>query len=316
MKFPSTRLRRNRKSEWSRRLINDTYLDKSDFILPIFVCEGKNKKQEIKSMPGIFRYSIDRLDEIISRSSKNEIPAVAIFPLIENSKKNNKGTEALNKNNVVCNAIHQVKKLNKNIGVMCDVALDPYTSHGHDGLIINNEIDNDETNKVLIKQALIQAQAGCDIIAPSDMMDGRIGLIRNALEKNKFINVQILSYAVKYASNFYSPFRDAVGTSSTLKSDKKTYQMDYKNSDEALLEVKLDKGRGVILVKGKSLKVINASAFNAKSVIKDQIDKTLFDKSTIENNYGKRAQSGKVIKNYKNQIMNRNFENNIRCHLQ
>ncbi|CAN1595138.1 HemB Delta-aminolevulinic acid dehydratase [Candidatus Pelagibacterales bacterium] len=248
MKFPSTRLRRNRKSEWSRRLINDTYLDKSDFILPIFVCEGKNKKQEIKSMPGIFRYSIDRLDEIISRSSKNEIPAVAIFPLIENSKKNNKGTEALNKNNVVCNAIHQVKKLNKNIGVMCDVALDPYTSHGHDGLIINNEIDNDETNKVLIKQALIQAQAGCDIIAPSDMMDGRIGLIRNALEKNKFINVQILSYAVKYASNFYSPFRDAVGTSSTLKSDKKTYQMDYKNSDEALLEVKLDLDEGADFV--------------------------------------------------------------------
>jgi porphobilinogen synthase len=248
MKFPSTRLRRNRKSEWSRRLINDTYLDKSDFILPIFVCEGKNKKQEIKSMPGIFRYSIDRLDEIISRSSKNEIPAVAIFPLIENSKKNNKGTEALNKNNVVCNAIHQVKKLNKNIGVMCDVALDPYTSHGHDGLIINNEIDNDETNKVLIKQALIQAQAGCDIIAPSDMMDGRIGLIRNALEKNKFINVQILSYAVKYASNFYSPFRDAVGTSSTLKSDKKTYQMDYKNSDEGLLEVKLDLDEGADFV--------------------------------------------------------------------
>jgi porphobilinogen synthase len=248
MKFPSTRLRRNRKSEWSRRLINDTYLDKSDFILPIFVCEGKNKKQEIKSMPGIFRYSIDRLDEIISRSSKNEIPAVAIFPLIENSKKNNKGTEALNKNNVVCNAIHQVKKLNKNIGVMCDVALDPYTTHGHDGLIINNEIDNDETNKVLIKQALIQAQAGCDIIAPSDMMDGRIGLIRNALEKNKFINVQILSYAVKYASNFYSPFRDAVGTSSTLKSDKKTYQMDYKNSDEALLEVKLDLDEGADFV--------------------------------------------------------------------
>ena len=248
MKFPSTRLRRNRKSEWSRRLINDTYLDKSDFILPIFVCEGKNKKQEIKSMPGIFRYSIDRLDEIISRSSKNEIPAVAIFPLIENSKKNNKGSEALNKNNVVCNAIHQVKKLNKNIGVMCDVALDPYTSHGHDGLIINNEIDNDETNKILIKQALIQAQAGCDIIAPSDMMDGRIGLIRNALEKNKFINVQILSYAVKYASNFYSPFRDAVGTSSTLKSDKKTYQMDYKNSDEALLEVKLDLDEGADFV--------------------------------------------------------------------
>ena len=248
MKFPSTRLRRNRKSEWSRRLINDTYLDKSDFILPIFVCDGKNKKQEIKSMPGIFRYSIDRLDEIVSRASQNEIPAVAIFPLIESSKKNNKGSEALNKNNIVCNAISKVKKINKNIGVMCDVALDPYTSHGHDGLIINNEIDNDETNKVLIKQALIQAQAGCDIIAPSDMMDGRVGLIRNALEKNKFFNVQILSYAVKYASNFYSPFRDAVGTTSTLKSDKKTYQMDYKNSDEALLEVKLDLDEGADFV--------------------------------------------------------------------
>ena len=199
-------------------------------------------------MPGIFRYSIDNLEEIISRASENQIPAVAIFPLIESSKKNNKGSEALNKNNVVCNAIHQVKKLNKDIGVMCDVALDPYTSHGHDGLMINNEIDNDETNKVLIKQALIQAQAGCDIIAPSDMMDGRIGLIRNALEKNKFFNVQILSYAVKYASNFYSPFRDAVGTSSTLKSDKKTYQMDYKNSDEALLEVKLDLDEGADFV--------------------------------------------------------------------
>lgn len=251
MKFPGTRLRRNRKSEWSRRLINDTYLDKSDFILPIFVCEGKNKKQEIKSMPGIFRYSIDKLDEIISRASANEIPAIAIFPLIDRSKKDNKGTEALNKNNVVCNAIHQVKKINKNIGVMCDVALDPYTSHGHDGLIIKNEIDNDETNKILIKQALVQAQAGCDIIAPSDMMDGRVGLIRNALEKNKFFNVQILSYAVKYASNFYSPFRDAVGTSTTLKSDKKTYQMDYKNSAEALLEVKLDldEGADIVMVK-------------------------------------------------------------------
>ena len=248
MKFPGTRLRRNRKSEWSRRLINDTYLDKSDFILPIFVCEGKNMKQEIKSMPGIFRYSVDRLDEIISRASQNEIPAIALFPLIESSKKNNRGSEALNKNNVVCNAISKVKKLNKNIGVMCDVALDPYTSHGHDGLIINNEIDNDETNKILIKQALVQAEAGCDIIAPSDMMDGRVGLIRNALEKNKFYNVQILSYAVKYASNFYSPFRDAVGTSSTLKTDKKTYQMDYKNSEEALLEVKLDLDEGADFV--------------------------------------------------------------------
>jgi len=327
MKFPSTRLRRNRKSEWSRRLINDTYLDKSDFILPIFVCEGKNKKQEIKSMPGIFRYSIDRLDEIISRSSKNEIPAVAIFPLIENSKKNNKGTEALNKNNVVCNAIHQVKKLNKNIGVMCDVALDPYTSHGHDGLIINNEIDNDETNKVLIKQALIQAQAGCDIIAPSDMMDGRIGLIRNALEKNKFFNVQILSYAVKYASNFYSPFRDAVGTSSTLKSDKKTYQMDYKNSDEALLEVKLDLDEGAdfvmvkpalayldIIYKIKQKFNVPVFAYNVSgeySLIKNGIKSSLAKEDIIlEVIYSfKRAGANAIVSYFANEVIEKYLSN-------
>ena len=327
MKFPSTRLRRNRKSEWSRRLINDTYLDKSDFILPIFVCEGKNKKQEIKSMPGIFRYSIDRLDEIISRSSKNEIPAVAIFPLIENSKKNNKGTEALNKNNVVCNAIHQVKKLNKNIGVMCDVALDPYTSHGHDGLIINNEIDNDETNKILIKQALIQAQAGCDIIAPSDMMDGRIGLIRNALEKNKFINVQILSYAVKYASNFYSPFRDAVGTSSTLKSDKKTYQMDYKNSDEALLEVKLDLDEGAdfvmvkpalayldIIYKIKQKFNVPVFAYNVSgeySLIKNGIKSSLAKEDIIlEVIYSfKRAGANAIVSYFANEVIEKYLSN-------
>ena len=327
MKFPSTRLRRNRKSEWSRRLINDTYLDKSDFILPIFVCEGKNKKQEIKSMPGIFRYSIDRLDEIISRSSKNEIPAVAIFPLIENSKKNNKGTEALNKNNVVCNAIHQVKKLNKNIGVMCDVALDPYTSHGHDGLIINDEIDNDETNTVLIKQALIQAQAGCDIIAPSDMMDGRIGLIRNALEKNKFINVQILSYAVKYASNFYSPFRDAVGTSSTLKSDKKTYQMDYKNSDEALLEVKLDLDEGAdfvmvkpalayldIIYKIKQKFNVPVFAYNVSgeySLIKNGIKSSLAKEDIIlEVIYSfKRAGANAIVSYFANEVIEKYLSN-------
>ena len=327
MKFPSTRLRRNRKSEWSRRLINDTYLDKSDFILPDFVCEGKNKKQEIKSMPGIFRYSIDRLDEIISRSSKNEIPAVAIFPLIENSKKNNKGTEALNKNNVVCNAIHQVKKLNKNIGVMCDVALDPYTSHGHDGLIINNKIDNDETNKVLIKQALIQAQAGCDIIAPSDMMDGRIGLIRNALEKNKFINVQILSYAVKYASNFYSPFRDAVGTSSTLKSDKKTYQMDYKNSDEALLEVKLDLDEGAdfvmvkpalayldIIYKIKQKFNVPVFAYNVSgeySLIKNGIKSSLAKEDIIlEVIYSfKRAGANAIVSYFANEVIEKYLSN-------
>ena len=327
MKFPGTRLRRNRKSEWSRRLINDTYLDKSDFILPIFVCEGKNMKQEIKSMPGIFRYSVDRLDEIISRASQNEIPAIALFPLIESSKKNNKGSEALNKNNVVCNAIFKVKKLNKNIGVMCDVALDPYTSHGHDGLIINNEIDNDETNKILIKQALVQAEAGCDIIAPSDMMDGRVGLIRNALEKNKFYNVQILSYAVKYASNFYSPFRDAVGTSSTLKTDKKTYQMDYKNSEEALLEVKLDLDEGAdfvmvkpalayldIIYKIKQKFNVPVFAYNVSgeySLIKNGIRSSLAKEDIIlEVIYSfKRAGANAIVSYFANEVIEKYLSN-------
>ena len=327
MKFPSTRLRRNRKSEWSRRLINDTYLDKSDFILPIFVCEGKNMKQEIKSMPGIFRYSVDRLDEIISRASQNEIPAIALFPLIESSKKNNKGSEALNKNNVICNAISKVKKLNKNIGVMCDVALDPYTSHGHDGLIINNEIDNDETNKILIKQALVQAEAGCDIIAPSDMMDGRVGLIRNALEKNKFYNVQILSYAVKYASNFYSPFRDAVGTSSTLKTDKKTYQMDYKNSEEALLEVKLDLDEGAdfvmvkpalayldIICKIKQKFNVPVFAYNVSgeySLIKNGIRSSLAKEDIIlEVIYSfKRAGANAIVSYFANEVIEKYLSN-------
>ena len=327
MKFPNTRLRRNRKSEWSRRLINDTYLDKSDFILPIFVCEGKNMKQEIKSMPGIFRYSVDRLDEIISRASQNEIPAIALFPLIESSKKNNKGSEALNKNNVVCNAIFKVKKLNKNIGVICDVALDPYTSHGHDGLIINNEIDNDETNKILIKQALVQAEAGCDIIAPSDMMDGRVGLIRNALEKNKFYNVQILSYAVKYASNFYSPFRDAVGTSSTLKTDKKTYQMDYKNSEEALLEVKLDLDEGAdfvmvkpalayldIIYKIKQKFNVPVFAYNVSgeySLIKNGIRSSLAKEDIIlEVIYSfKRAGANAIVSYFANEVIEKYLSN-------
>ncbi len=327
MKFPGTRLRRNRKSEWSRRLINDTYLDKSDFILPIFVCEGKNMKQEIKSMPGIFRYSIDRLDEIVSRASQNEIPAIALFPLIESSKKNNKGSEALNKNNVVCNAIFKIKKLNKNIGVMCDVALDPYTSHGHDGLIINNEIDNDETNKILIKQALVQAEAGCDIIAPSDMMDGRVGLIRNALEKNKFYNVQILSYAVKYASNFYSPFRDAVGTSSTLKTDKKTYQMDYKNSEEALLEVKLDLDEGAdfvmvkpalayldIIYKIKQKFNVPVFAYNVSgeySLIKNGIRSSLAKEDIIlEVIYSfKRAGANAIVSYFANEVIEKYLSN-------
>jgi len=237
-KFPSLRLRRTRKYTWSRKLVQENNLSASDLIYPIFLIEGKNKKQIIKSMPNIYRYSIDRLGEIVSKLVKNKIPMVALFPSTPNSKKDQYGSEALNERNLVCRATQFIKKKFKNdIGVMCDVALDPYTSHGHDGLLKNSYVINDETNKILIKQSLIQAQMGCDVIAPSDMMDGRIGKIRKALDKNKFHDVQLLSYAVKYASNFYGPFRDAVGSKKSLKSDKKNYQMDFSNSNESLREV-------------------------------------------------------------------------------
>ena len=203
-------------------------------------------------MPGIYRYSIDQLGMIINNVIKHKIPMVALFPSTPNNKKDKFGTEALNENNLVCKAIRFIKKRFKNnIGIMSDVALDPYTSHGHDGLIKNNYVINDETVDVLIKQALLQAQMGCDVIAPSDMMDGRIGKIRKYLDKNKYHDVQILSYAVKYASNFYGPFRDAVGSKKSLKSDKKNYQMDFSNSNESLREVALDikEGADMVMVK-------------------------------------------------------------------
>ena len=251
-KYPNLRLRRNRKSNWSRRLVSENTLSVNDLILPIFVIEGKNKKIPIKSMPGIFRYSIDRLNRVVGNAVSLKIPMVAIFPYINKNLKNSRGTEALNKNNLVCKATKFIKKKYKDkIGIMCDVALDPYTSHGHDGLLKSGKIINDETIKILISQSLIQAEAGCDVIAPSDMMDGRIGLIRKALDKNNFQHVQLLSYAVKYASSFYGPFRDAVGSKNLLKGDKKTYQMDYRNSDEAIREVALDikEGADMVMVK-------------------------------------------------------------------
>ena len=225
-KYPNLRLRRNRKANWSRRLVSENTLSVNDLVLPVFVVDGKNKKVPIKSMPGVFRYSINNLNQIISKAISLKIPMVSIFPYVEKKLKNNKGSEALNKNNLICRATSFIKKKYKNkIGVMCDVALDPYTIHGHDGLIKSGKIINDETVKTLIQQSLIQAKSGCDVIAPSDMMDGRIGMIRKALDKNNFQDVQILSYAVKYASNFYGPFRDAVGSKNLLKGDKKTYQM-------------------------------------------------------------------------------------------
>ncbi len=251
-KYPNLRLRRNRKQSWSRRLIQENTLSPNDFILPIFLIDGSNKKEAIKSMPGIYRYTINRLSQIVDKAIKMKIPMVALFPKTKNSLKNEIGSEALNEDNLVCKAILEIKKRYKNkIGIMCDVALDPYTSHGHDGLIKSNEIINDETIEVLIKQSLLQAEMGCDILAPSDMMDGRIGKIRKALDKSSYTHVQILSYAAKYASSFYGPFRYAVGSKRSLKGDKKTYQMDFRNSDEALREVSLDirEGADMVMVK-------------------------------------------------------------------
>ena len=248
-KFPNLRLRRSRKYAWSRRLVEENSLSSNDFILPIFVIDGKNKKQAIKTMPGVYRYSIDQLGKIVSEAIKNKIPMIALFPYTLSKKRNNLGSEALNEDNLVCKAIRYIKKkFNNEIGIMCDVALDPYTSHGHDGLIKSGYVLNDETVKILVKQALLQAQMGCNVIAPSDMMDGRVGKIREALDKDGHEMVQILSYAVKYASNFYGPFRDAVGSRKNLKGDKKNYQMDYKNSSESLREVALDIKEGADLV--------------------------------------------------------------------
>ena len=251
-KYPNLRLRRLRNHDWSRRLVQENNLSCNDLILPIFLTEGKNKKIPIKSMPGIYRYSINKLGIIVDKAIKKKIPMVALFPYTNPKVKNLIGSESLNENNLVCRAIRYIKNRYKNsIGVMCDVALDPYTSHGHDGILKNKKILNDETVDLLVKQALLQAKMGCDVIAPSDMMDGRVGIIRKHLDKNNFENVQILSYAAKFASSFYGPFRDAVGSSKSLKGDKKTYQMDYKNSLESLREVALDikEGADMVMVK-------------------------------------------------------------------
>ena len=247
--FPRIRMRRNRMSNFSRRLISENNISLDDLIYPIFITYGSNIKEEVESMPGIYRYSLDLLHKEIEYISSLFIPAIAFFPKVQNALKTSDGKEALNKNNLICKAIEISKKVNPKLGVICDVALDPYTDHGHDGIIINNQIDNDETLSILCKQALVQAEAGCDIIAPSDMMDGRVGFIRDALDKNGFTNVQIMSYAAKYASAFYGPFRDAVGSNlSLLKKTKKSYQMDPANSDEALKEIALDISEGADMV--------------------------------------------------------------------
>ena len=297
-KYPNLRLRRSRKYSWSRRLVQENSLSANDFILPIFLMEGKNKKEAIKTMPGVYRYTIDRLSEIVSKAIKNKIPMIALFPYTEKKNKNFYGDEALNENNLVCKAIRLVKKRFKNdIGIMCDVALDPYTTHGHDGLLKSGYVLNDETIEILIKQSILQAQMGCDVIAPSDMMDGRIGKIRKALDKDGHQIVQLLSYAVKYASSFYGPFRDAVGSKNSLRGDKKNYQMDFSNASEALREVSLDikEGADLIMIKPglpyldiiKSIKdnfkipVLAYQVSGEYSLIKNGIKKKLINEDSI-----------------------------------
>ena len=320
-KYPSLRLRRSRMYDWSRRLVEENNLISSDFILPIFLIEGSNKKQPIKSMPGVYRYTIDKLGSIIDRAIKNKLPTVALFPYTEKKKKNYLGTEALNENNLVCRAIRFIKKKYKNqIGIMCDVALDPYTSHGHDGLINSGVVLNDETVEILVSQSLLQAEMGCDILAPSDMMDGRIGKIRKALDKNGYQLTQILSYAVKYASNFYGPFRDAVGSKGLLRGNKKNYQMDFKNNDEALREVSLDikEGADMILVKPglPYLDIIKLVKDNFKipvlayqvsgeySLLENGINNKLFDKNIVLESLisFKRAGANAIISYYADKI--------------
>ena len=241
-----------RQSAWIRDLVEENKLSSDDLIWPIFVCDGENKKEEVDAMPNVYRYSVDNLNEVIDIASEQKIKLVAIFPYTPQNLKSVDGKEALNSKNLVCRSLQKLKSQSANFGLMCDVALDPYTNHGHDGILNDDgKILNDDTNEILIKQSILYANHGADVIAPSDMMDGRVGLIRSALEENNFKDTLILSYAAKYASGMYSPFRDAVGSSSNLKANKRTYQMNISNSDEAIREALMDirEGADMIMVK-------------------------------------------------------------------
>jgi porphobilinogen synthase len=244
----AVRPRRNRRADWARRMVREHVLTADDLIWPLFLAEGRKVRAPVASMPGVERLSIDEAVRAAERAATLSIPCLALFPYTEHEKRDERGSEALNSDNLVCRAIRAIKQEVPQIGVLCDVALDPYTSHGHDGLIRNGVILNDETVAVLVRQALIQAEAGCDIIAPSDMMDGRVGAIRQGLDAAGFDEVQIMAYAAKYASAFYGPFRDAIGSNATLIGDKRTYQMDPANAAEAMREVELDIGEGADLI--------------------------------------------------------------------
>jgi porphobilinogen synthase len=242
------RPRRNRKAEWARRMVRENVLTTDDLIWPLFVADGHDKRTPVVSMPGVDRLSVDQAVREAERAVKLNIPCIALFPYTDPGLRDERGSEAVNPDNLVCQSVRAIKKEFPELGVLCDVALDPFTSHGHDGLIEDGKILNDATVTVLVRQALVQAEAGCDIIAPSDMMDGRVGAIREGLDAAGFLDVQIMSYAAKYASAFYGPFRDAVGSAKTLTGDKRTYQMDSANSDEALREVELDIAEGADMV--------------------------------------------------------------------
>ena len=249
--FPSTRMRRNRTDAWTRRLVAENTLSVDDLIWPVFIIEGRNTTTDVASMPDVQRVTVDRLARHVEPALRLGIPAVALFPATPPEKKDAEGTESCNPENLMCEAARLLKREFPELGLVGDVALDPYTDHGHDGVIRNGYVANDDTLRVLTRQAVNQAESGIDIIAPSDMMDGRIGAIRAALDEGGLIHTRIMSYAAKYASAFYGPFRDAVGSSSSLKGDKKTYQMDPANSDEALREVELDlkEGADMVMVK-------------------------------------------------------------------
>jgi porphobilinogen synthase len=246
--FPSIRMRRNRRTPWLRRLVQETRMTPNDFIWPVFVIGGKEQKIPVDAMPGVFRYSPDMLVDAVQGAKDLGIPMVAIFPFVDPALKTSDGAEAWNNDNLVCQAVRVIKDNVQDIGVMCDVALDPFNSDGHDGLVQDGIILNDETVECLVKQSISQAQVGCDVIAPSDMMDGRIGAIRAGLDGAGFQDVAIMSYAAKFASGFYDPFRDAIGSGGALVGDKKTYQMSPANSNEALREVALDISEGADMV--------------------------------------------------------------------
>jgi porphobilinogen synthase len=248
MNFPAVRMRRNRRTAWSRRLLAEHDVTSADLILPIIIVEGENRREPISTMPGVERLSIDLAAEVAAEAESLGIPALALFPAIAPELKSPDGAEALKVDNLLGRAIARVKAQVPGIGLIADVALDPYTTHGHDGLLVDGEILNDETVAILCRQALAEAEAGVDIVAPSDMMDGRVGAIREALDKGGFNKVQILSYAAKYASIYYGPFRDALSTRGLLKGDKRTYQMDTANGDEALREIELDIAEGADMV--------------------------------------------------------------------